>query len=167
MPQRHTAFGVNAAGWARAPRLAAAAGHSPRGRSCGLGSPTGTPSWAFPPGCSGRRRGGRHFRQQTIRPTTAPLQKVRQVDENRSRFRHRRSTARARRRENKGRPRLWPPYESSANKQQLLSAWVRGGERTAVSACAKNICRPHLPLTVGGASGAESRSVSTSFKTES
>lgn len=39
-------LGVNAARRARAPRLAAAAaaGHSPRGRSCGLGSPTGTPS---------------------------------------------------------------------------------------------------------------------------
>lgn len=36
--------GVTAASRARVPGWAAAAGHSPRGRSCGLGSPTGTPS---------------------------------------------------------------------------------------------------------------------------
>lgn len=55
------------------------------------------------------------------------LQKVRQIDENTPRSRHSRSRARARRRERKGKPRQGPPHESSSQKRQLLSAWVRGG----------------------------------------
>lgn len=52
---------------------------------------------------------------------------TRQVGENGPRSRHAGRTARARRRKDKGVPHRGPPYESSAGKRQLLSAWVRGG----------------------------------------
>lgn len=53
--------------------------------------------------------------------------------------------ARARRSKAEGKPREEPPYESSSQKQQLLSACGWRWERAAVPACAQTTCRPHLP----------------------
>lgn len=111
------------------------------------------------PAAAGAGAGAGTFDSRLLGQPQLPLKKVRQVDENGPRSRHRWSTARARRAESKGKPHQRPPYESSSQKRQLLSAWVRGGSaqqfphaqrRSAGPTCGSRWAEPQGRSLMGG-----------------